>query len=171
LDEAILRYIVQLRHPWLDDVMVFASAIGAGGFVWFAVATIAMLFPRRRQPAWRVLLAIWFTWFIVDGVIKPFVDRARPFDVLDGIQLLDQRPTNASFPSGHAAMAFAGALALSRLFPSFKWLWWPFATLVAVSRVYLGVHWPTDVIAGMAIGTASGWFVLGGRNKFRGSGV
>ena len=159
----LLQSIVQLRQPWLDDVMVTASAIGAGGFVWTVIAAIAFVFPNRRAAAWRVLLAVWLTWFAVDGVIKPLVGRTRPFEVMHEIQLLDQRPVTASFPSGHAAIAVAGALAVSRLFPSAWWAFWPLATLIAFSRLYLGVHWPSDVLAGAIIGAALGFFVLGGR--------
>ena len=159
----LLQSILQLRQPWLDDVMVVVSAIGGGGFVWTVIAAIAFVFPHRRAGAWRVLLAVWLTWFAVDGVIKPLVGRTRPFDVIHDIQLLDQRPVTASFPSGHAATAVAGALALSRLFPSAWWAFWPLATLIAFSRLYLGVHWPSDVLAGAIIGAALGFFVLGGR--------
>jgi undecaprenyl-diphosphatase len=160
LDLALLRYIVQLRQPWLDDVMVTATALGGGGFIWIVIAAIAFVFPDRRAGAWRVMLTVWFTWFLVDGVIKPIVGRARPFDVVDGLTLLDQRPLTASFPSGHAAMAFAGALALGRLFPSARWLFWPMAMVIAFSRAYLAVHWPTDVLGGIVIGLASAYFVL-----------
>jgi undecaprenyl-diphosphatase len=161
LDLALLHYIVQLRQPWLDDVMVTASALGAGGYVWTVIAAIAFVFPEHRAAAWRVMLTVWFTWMLVDGIIKPIVGRARPFDVVDGLTLLDQRPLTASFPSGHAAMAFASALALGRLFPSARWIFWPMAAVVAFSRMYLAVHWPTDVLGGIVIGLASAYFVLG----------
>lgn len=164
-DSTLLHHVLQLRTPWLDDVMVFLSAIGAGGFIWFAIAAIAAVFPARRAAAWRMILAGLFTWMIVDGMIKPMVDRTRPFVAEPQIQLLDQRPLNASFPSGHAAIAFAGALAGTRLFPAAGWLMWPLAAMIACSRIYLAVHWPSDVLAGIVIGFACGWCVLGGRAR------
>ena len=142
--------------------MVFLTAIGAGGFIWIVIAGIAVVFPARRAAAFRMLLAALFTWVAVDGIIKPIVHRPRPFEVEPQIQLLDQRPLTASFPSGHAAIAVAAAMAGTQLLPGAGWLMWPLAGAIAFSRVYLGVHWPSDVLAGLLIGAACGWFVLGG---------
>jgi undecaprenyl-diphosphatase len=162
-DAAILQAIVGLRAPGLDEVMVAASAVGSAGFVWLVVAAVGALFPARRAAVWRLMLAVLLSTLVVDSVVKPLVARPRPSDVLPGLTLLDARPTTPSFPSGHAARAFAGALAASAVFPALSWPLWALAWLIAVSRVYLGVHWPTDVVAGAAIGWLCGWVVLGGR--------
>jgi undecaprenyl-diphosphatase len=143
--------------------MVLASALGSGGFVWWAMALITGIFPARRPAAWRLLLAIGFTFLINDFVLKPIADRPRPFEVIPEITVIDAKPVTPSFPSGHAAMAMAGAIAGSRMLPPAAWVLWPLGVIVAVSRVYVGVHWPTDVIAGAIVGVAGAWFVLGGR--------
>jgi undecaprenyl-diphosphatase len=143
--------------------MLLASALGAGGFVWWVTALIAMVFPARRSAAYRMLLAGLFAWAISEFAIKPAFDRARPFAVDASITVIDAKPQTASFPSGHAAMAVAYAMAGSRLLPGSGWIWWPLAALVAVSRLYIGVHWPSDVLGGALLGFLSGWFVLGGR--------
>lgn len=163
LDAALLDFAIQLRRPWLDDVMLLASAIGAAGFIWWVTALIAMVFPARRAAAWRMILAVLFTYAINDLALKPLVDRARPYDVDPAIAVIDAKPLTPSFPSGHTAMAMAGALAGSRMLSGSGWIWWPLAIVVAVSRIYIGVHWPTDVIAGAIVGLTTGWFVLGGR--------
>jgi len=165
MDSSLLHYVIQLRRPWLDDVMLFSSAIGAGGFVWWATALITGLFPTRRAAAYRMLLAGLFTWVISEYALKPLTNRDRPFEVDTSIAVIDARPQTRSFPSGHAAMAASYALAGSRMIPGSAWVWWPLAVIVSVSRVYLGVHWPTDVIGGAAIGLATAWFVLGGRQR------
>jgi undecaprenyl-diphosphatase len=166
LDTSLLHYVIQLRRPWLDDVMLLASALGAGGFVWWVTALITMVFPRKRAAAWRLLLAVIFTFVLNDVILKPVFDRPRPFLVDAGITVIDAKPTSGSLPSGHAAMAVAGAIAGSRMLPGSAWVWWPLAVLVAVSRVYIGVHWPSDVLAGAVIGLGSAWFVLGGANRW-----
>jgi undecaprenyl-diphosphatase len=142
--------------------MLLASALGAAGFIWWIAALISMVFPNKRAAAWRLLLALAFAWTINEFILKPLVDRARPFEVDTSITIIDARPTTAAFPSGHAAMAAAGAVAGSRMIPGSAWAWWPFALVVAVSRVYIGVHWPSDVAAGALVGLATAWFVLGG---------
>lgn len=168
MDTALYSAINGAHSPALDDLMLLASALGKAGFVWLAVAAIAAVFPARRMAAWRVVMAIVLTTGVVDGVIKPIVHRQRPYEVRADARLIDQRPTTGSFPSGHTARAFAGALALGRLFPSAQAVWWVLATAIGVSRVYVGAHWPTDVLAGAFIGLAVGWFALGGRVPRRG---
>jgi undecaprenyl-diphosphatase len=160
MDAGILQQVIALRRPWLDDVMVLASALGGGGFLWIIIGSIAGIFPRHTAAMWRLWLAVLLSFLIVDDVVKPFFDRARPFDVLE-IHLIDARPASASFPSGHAAMAMAGTLAVTRMLPHSGWILWPMAIVIAISRLYLGVHWPSDVAGGILLGFATGWLVLG----------
>src|SRR5690242_20654513 len=111
MDSSLLHHVIQLRRPWLDDVMLFASAIGAGAFIWWVTALIAAVYPQRRAAAWRMLLAVGLTFVVCDFVLKPVIDRPRPYEVDSSITVIDARPFSRSFPSGHAAMAVAGALA------------------------------------------------------------
>src|SRR5262245_58025861 len=97
--------------------MVWISRLGNVGFIWFAISFFGLLTPARRPAAWRLILTVIFTWLVADIALKAIFGRPRPFDVVAGIQLLSTRPTDSSFPSAHAAMGFAGALAGSRVFP------------------------------------------------------
>jgi undecaprenyl-diphosphatase len=162
-ETTLIRQIVAFRRPWLDDVMILASALGAGGFIWIVTGSIAGIFPRRAAAMWRLWLAIALSFLVVDSVMKPLFQRTRPFEALPEIRLIDARPMTASFPSGHAAMAAAGALSVGRMLPWASWIVWLLAAMVAFSRVYLGVHWPTDVVAGGLTGLAVAWFIQGGR--------
>ncbi|MGE3277275.1 MAG: phosphatase PAP2 family protein [Vicinamibacterales bacterium] len=164
-DSGLLAFITSHRVPWLDAVFITASAIGGKGFVWLVVAAIAALYPRHRASAWRVVLALSLTYLVVDGMMKPLMWRDRPFDVLPDVAVIDTRPISSSFPSGHAASAVAGALAVSRIWPAAAPAWWTVAVLIAVSRVYVGVHYPSDVIAGALLGLLIGLFALGGRHR------
>jgi undecaprenyl-diphosphatase len=103
-------------------------------------------------------------YLLVDGIIKPITDRDRPYEARADVRLIDQRPTTGSFPSGHTAAAFAGALAAGRVFPAAQVVWWLLAAAIGISRVYVGTHWPSDVLAGALVGVAAAWFALGGRS-------
>jgi undecaprenyl-diphosphatase len=165
LDHAIFDWVATFHAPWLDLVMLAATHAGAKAFLWLVVAAIAFVFPARRAGAWRTFLAIGLTALIVDGITKPLVWRDRPYVALAAegdVRVVDAKPASSSFPSGHAANAAAGATALSLLFPSAQLLWWALAATVAVSRVYVGVHFPLDVLAGLTLGFLCARFVLGG---------
>jgi membrane-associated phospholipid phosphatase len=143
--------------------MVFFSIIGDRGVLWLVLAVAGLLFTDRKPEAWRLALTMLCIYFVVDVALKVSFGRLRPYDVLTGLQVLINRPTSSSFPSTHAALGIAGALAGTRVFPSAGWILWPLGILVGVSRLYVGVHWPSDVAGGMLAGAAIAWFVIGGR--------
>src|SRR5262249_62389195 len=100
----------------------------------------------------ELFLAIAFASFLANQVLNPLVSRERPFVSTPEVLVIGSRPGDASFPSGHAANAFAGASVLARRFRAQRVLWWALAVLIADSRIYLGVHYPLDVIGGPLLG-------------------
>jgi undecaprenyl-diphosphatase len=164
LDAWLRAWIATHHAPLLDEVMVAVTVAGGAGRIWLAAALVAaMLRPARAAAAWRLALAIGLTGLMTDRVIKPNVGRVRPFDAVADVRVIAVRPATYSFPSGHAANAFAGALALGRVVPAARPAWWLLAAAIGFSRVYVGVHYPLDVLGGAMLGLACAWFAIGGR--------
>lgn len=146
-----------------DSLMLALSAAGRSGLVWLVLGLlIAVWRPSTAAAVWQMAIAIFVASQLTDHVIKPAVARDRPFRAVMDVRVIDERPTTYSFPSGHAATAFAGAYGLSRAWPRTRQVFWGLAALIAFSRIYVGVHYPTDVLAGAMLGTASAYFVFGG---------
>jgi undecaprenyl-diphosphatase len=165
VDAALFTAINGAHAPWLDPVMTWVSWLGYFPGVWFLAAAAALTWPRQRAAAFRMCLAVALTYWVTSGVVKPLVARERPYMAVVGARTVEASPaTGPSFPSGHTATAVAGALAGVRVVPGAGWALWALATLMSISRVYVGVHYPTDVVAGALIGTACAYFVLGGRH-------
>lgn len=158
LDMAVLDWIqVHLSGTLLDAVMPFVSALGNGGVVWIILALVLLLSPKHRETGIAIAAALALEVICCNLVLKPLVGRIRPCDVNTAVQLLIPRPTDFSFPSGHTGAAFAAAGAL---FFRRNRLWLPvsiLAVLIAFSRLYLYVHYPTDVLAGALLGIMAGW--------------
>jgi undecaprenyl-diphosphatase len=163
LDFAAFQWLRTLHSGFLDPFMEGLSDIGRGNAIWGLLALlIGFLYPSRWPGVLHVLFAIALTFLITDYIAKPFFNRARPFETYAESRVYGYRPTTRSFPSGHAAGAIAGTYALVRLAPEGRVIFWILAVLIAFSRVYLGVHYPADVIFGALLGLAVGKFVVGG---------
>ena len=145
--------------------MIWLSAGGGAGTVWLALGLAAFTMPKHRAAAWRVFLTVALAYALVDGVLKPLLARERPSIVATTPPRdLPPLPRSSSFPSGHAASTFGAAMAVSRMWPSIRALWWTVALLIGYSRIYLAHHYPLDVVGGALLGIAIAFWVLGGRN-------
>lgn len=151
--------------PLLDTLMPALSRAGNLGAIWLALLGAMAAFGkktgRRIALAGLVALAIGFA---SSTLLKDLTMRPRPFLALDEVRLLVGAPRSYAFPSGHATSAFAAAsgaaLAAKRLLervPLWGWGMLGLAGVISYSRVYVGVHWPTDVAAGVLLGLVSGW--------------
>lgn len=145
--------------PLLDAVMPVITALGEYGIMWLAVA--AALLVQRKYRAWGIVMVIAIAAVYILGmwVVKPLVARPRPFAAVPDYPLLIAAPSDYSFPSGHASASFAAATVICFI-PTLKKGWKvgavAFAALIAFSRLYLFVHYPTDVLAGIVLGIALG---------------
>jgi undecaprenyl-diphosphatase len=153
-DSAARVWLTTHHHPVADAVMVGLSIIGRGGAIWIAITLVLVWLDRSRmRAAAGALVALALALALTDLVIKPAVARARPV----ATRVIDRRPLTFSFPSGHAASSVAAAITLSRLWPRGRPVLWSLAALVALSRIYVGVHYPLDVFGGAVLGVACAW--------------
>lgn len=166
LDGLLMRGLTSWHTGWLDIVMIWMSRIGEGGGLWIAMTPVALLNPRHRAAAWRVLLSVFVAALLANSIMKPLIGRARPQPNGTVItRALPHAPASSSFPSGHAATTVGGMIAVVRMWPQGRVLWWSAALLIAWSRVYLWHHFPLDVVSGALIGVVAAFWVLGGRPR------
>jgi len=173
-DAALRTWLVTHHTPWLDQIMWLLSAAGVAGSIWIAIAAVmASWVPRLRAPAWQVVLAVFLAQAFVDWAVKPVIARPRPFVADTRARVVGYHPETYSFPSGHTTTSFAAATVLAfALTRRRAALVWALAATVAFSRIYIGVHYPLDVIVGAFTGVLIGILVTGGRAWYiRGSPV
>ena len=154
----ILDWFQTLHTPVLDKFMTSVTKLGNAGIFWIILTVLFLLIPKMRKTGVVMAAALIIDLLLCNVLLKNLVARTRPYDVNTGIQLLVAKLRDYSFPSGHTAASFASASAL--YFAGEKKLWKPalvLACLIAVSRLYLYVHYPTDVLGGVVIGIIAGY--------------
>jgi undecaprenyl-diphosphatase len=147
LDHRLERWVVQHRAEPFDTFFVALSHIGSYGIVWLTLAVLTVWLTRRPIVLPLVVIA-YVGSSVVSDLIKLAVDRPRPVD-----HPLVREPTSSSFPSGHATTSFACAATLAPFVPRHAVpVLYVLAAAIAYSRVYVGVHYPLDVLGGAALG-------------------
>ena len=161
LDYRILALIQRrMRCKVLDKMMPGISAVGNNGYIWIALAFLFICIRHYRICGYTMMGAILICAVICNLIIKPAVARFRPCHTVSSMPLLIRRPTDYSFPSGHTISSFAAAMVLFHFHYIIGIAAFVLAFLIAFSRVYLFVHYPTDVLVGACLGMLISWGVL-----------
>ena len=158
IELSILDWIQTLHTPFLDKIMVFITRLGDAGIIWIVLSIVLLLIPKTRKSGAVMVVALVVDVLLCNIVLKNLVARTRPYDVNTGVHLLVAKLHDYSFPSGHTAASFASVTAL--YLAGEKKLWkfaLVLACLIAISRLYLYVHYPTDVLGGVLVGIAAGY--------------
>ena len=163
-DGLLLRWLMEtFSHPVLDKIMIFVSSLGNKGMIWIAIGILFLLLGVKNKK-WRtrgllVLFSLAANFLACNVILKPLVDRTRAYYVLAYTPLIPP-VGDPSFPSGHTAASFAAATAIYAINKKWGIAAYLFAAVMGFSRLYLGVHFPTDVLAGALVGTAAAMGII-----------
>lgn len=175
LDGGILLWIQEnLRNEILTPIVTFITHLGDHGYLWIALLLILLCIPKTRKAGWMGAATLLLTFIVNNLFIKNLVARTRPYMVVEGLTILIERPGEFSFPSGHTANSMAVGVILwmisqkcSKLkdeklyFPKAAgWFFLILSVLISLSRLYVGVHYPTDVLGGAVIAILDAWIVF-----------
>ena len=152
-----LDFLQTIHTPLLDKILAFITSLGNAGIIWIVLAVVLLILPKTRKTGIIVAAALLMDLVLCNLILKNLVARVRPYDVNTAIAILIKKPLDFSFPSGHTAASFAAMTAL--FLAKMKKAWIAaliLAVLIAFSRLYFYVHYPTDVLGGAVVGILSG---------------
>ena len=160
METKILIWIQEnMRAEWLTPIMVAVTHIGF--FIWIVFSLVFLINKNTRKLGIIASTSIVYNLIIVNLILKNFIGRIRPYEVIEKLTILVGEQSDKSFPSGHTSIAFA--------FVSVTWFLLPkkysvpmtvFASLIAFTRMYIGVHYPTDILGGIAAGILCGCLAI-----------
>ena len=158
LDFKILNLINNsFSCSFLDFVMPKITFLGNNGFIWIIIAVIMIFFKKYRKTGIMIIIGLVAGVLIGNVILKNLVARERPCWINDTVQMLIAVPHDYSFPSGHTLSSFLSATIIMNVDKKLGFIAFILASLIAFSRLYLYVHFPTDVLAGALVGVLIGW--------------
>ena len=155
--EKIYRFQHNLNSELFNKIMIFFTILGDNGMIWIAVALILFLNRKYRKIWVFSIVSLIIFALAVNVILKPLIHRPRPFSELTDITLLIKAPKDYSFPSGHTAASFVMVYIFFRHIKKYFIPVLITGILIAFSRMYLSVHFPSDILAGIIIGIFSGY--------------
>ncbi len=153
IDFSVLNFIQEhMRCPFLDFLFPVITHLGDMGIIWILIALVLLLFKRHRKTGVTMIIGLLLGLIIGNLFLKNLIGRLRPFEVEEGIKLLIKAPKDPSFPSGHTLSSVTSATILFLNYKKRAIIFLVLAILIAFSRLYLYVHFPSDVIFGAILG-------------------
>ena len=164
MEERFLLWLQELRTPFWDTVTKAVTHLGDGGLIFIVATLLLIVLPKTRYCGIACAISLTVDGILCNLVLKNIFARTRPYEMIDGLSIIIEKQSDYSFPSGHAgiACAFAGAVLLycitktKRKLPLvFGIVSVAFALFMCFTRLYVGVHYPSDVLGGIAVGAFS----------------
>ncbi len=152
IDNLILNWIYSFKNPVLDKIVPVVTALGNGGAVWIFLCVILLCFKKTRKCGLTIALGLILNLIVCNGILKNLFARIRPYETNGIKELLISFPHDYSFPSGHSSSSFVAATSVFLYYKKSGALALFIATLISLSRLYLYVHYPSDVFFGILIG-------------------
>lgn len=152
----ILDFLQTIHNPVLDKIMVFFTSLGNAGILWLILAIVFLCIKKYRQCGAAMLVSLGLGLIVGNVILKNVIARERPCWINDTVQMLIAVPKDYSFPSGHTLASFGAATAIFCSRRRLGIAAGAVAAVIAFSRMYLYVHFPTDILAGLILGIAFG---------------
>lgn len=156
----ILDFLQTLHSPFLNHVMYLFTRLGDNGTLWIITMLILLSMKKTRKVGFVMMVALIIEYTLTDIVLKPLVGRIRPYDIKEPLEMILKRYHDFSFPSGHTGASFAAVTVFFLADRERRYLWkiaFVIGTLIAFSRIYFYVHFPTDVLGGICVGIIDGF--------------
>lgn len=161
LEFIILNFIQEnFRSHFGDTLMPLLTYLGDGGIIWVIIGFIFITIKKYRTIGIAMFISLFLSFLLGNIVLKPLIHRIRPCDVNTYINLLIPRPEDFSFPSGHTMSSFAAAMAIFLYNKKIGVFALILALVISYSRLYLYVHYPSDIIGGLIIGVSIAFFTV-----------
>lgn len=156
MELSILYQLQKIQTDLLDAVMIFFTTLGNSGMIWIVAAALMICWKKTRRCGITTGVSLVLMFLSCNVVLKNLVQRGRPCWQDTTVKLLIHSPSDYSFPSGHTFAAFAAAFCISRFYKKAGIAAYILASIIAFSRMYLFVHYPTDILGGAVLGILTG---------------
>lgn len=153
----ILDALQNLHNPILDKLMTAVSSLGDAGWIWIVLTLFFLCTKKYRSMGILMAVSLILDMIFTNMFLKPMIARQRPCWVNDTVELISRVPKDYSFPSGHTAASFAAATAMYIRNKKIGTAALVLGSLIGFSRLYLYVHFPTDVLGGALLGAGCAW--------------